>query len=292
MSHATGNIIIAIALGLVTLVLFAGLVNMMRGGSSNTSQRLMRWRVGLQFVDHRGGHAGRSTSAAEPDGRSQPHLHADRRRRHDRARQRRAPPQVGRADRGLWHGRRDQRRDRPGAALAPAARGGRPSTPCWRASRTTSSTSARTSHAAAAGEAEGPALRIVPAQVDRLEREIDDLNARPAAAAQLRAAGRHGDRGGAASGPHGVPPSRAAHGRTEGGPRRGGQPGRRSPTSTVCRTSCSSPRATATTAGRRRALGAGSEPVRSARAVRSSGPQGRGACRPCRPVRRKRSRAR
>lgn len=50
MSHATGNIVIAVALGAVTLVLLAGLVNMMRGGSSNTSQRLMRWRVGLQFV--------------------------------------------------------------------------------------------------------------------------------------------------------------------------------------------------------------------------------------------------
>ena len=50
MSHTTGNIVIAVALGAVTLVLLAGLVNMMRGGSSNTSQRLMRWRVGLQFV--------------------------------------------------------------------------------------------------------------------------------------------------------------------------------------------------------------------------------------------------
>ena len=50
MSHASGNIVIAVALGLVMLVLFAGLVNMMRGGSSNTSQKLMRWRVGLQFV--------------------------------------------------------------------------------------------------------------------------------------------------------------------------------------------------------------------------------------------------
>jgi len=31
-------------------VLCAGLINMVRGGSSSTSQRLMRWRVGLQFV--------------------------------------------------------------------------------------------------------------------------------------------------------------------------------------------------------------------------------------------------
>ena len=49
MSHFTGNVLIAVALGLVVLVLFAGLLNMMRGGSSNTSQKLMRWRVGLQF---------------------------------------------------------------------------------------------------------------------------------------------------------------------------------------------------------------------------------------------------
>jgi hypothetical protein len=50
MSYATGNVVTAIALGLVVLVLFAGLVNMMRGGSSNTSQRLMRLRVLLQFA--------------------------------------------------------------------------------------------------------------------------------------------------------------------------------------------------------------------------------------------------
>ncbi len=31
-------------------VLIAGLVNMLRGGSANTSQKLMRWRVGLQFI--------------------------------------------------------------------------------------------------------------------------------------------------------------------------------------------------------------------------------------------------
>lgn len=50
MSHTTGNIVTAIALGLVVLVLLAGLVNMLRGGSGNTSQNLMRMRVVLQFV--------------------------------------------------------------------------------------------------------------------------------------------------------------------------------------------------------------------------------------------------
>ncbi len=50
MSAAAANSLILVAIGLVFAVLMAGLVNMVRGGSSNTSQRLMRWRVGLQFV--------------------------------------------------------------------------------------------------------------------------------------------------------------------------------------------------------------------------------------------------
>jgi hypothetical protein len=44
------NILIPIAIGAVFLVLLAGLWNMMRGGSPNRSQTLMRWRVILQFV--------------------------------------------------------------------------------------------------------------------------------------------------------------------------------------------------------------------------------------------------
>ena len=39
-----------IALAAVAFVLLLGLINMMRGGSPNTSQRLMRLRVLLQFV--------------------------------------------------------------------------------------------------------------------------------------------------------------------------------------------------------------------------------------------------
>jgi hypothetical protein len=45
-----GNLIVALATGAVAVVLILGLVNMMRGGAPNTSQKLMRWRVGLQFV--------------------------------------------------------------------------------------------------------------------------------------------------------------------------------------------------------------------------------------------------
>jgi len=42
--------LIVIAVGGVFLVLLAGLWNMMRGGSPNRSQTLMRWRVILQFI--------------------------------------------------------------------------------------------------------------------------------------------------------------------------------------------------------------------------------------------------
>jgi len=46
MSH----IAVPIAIGAVAIVLLLGLANMMRGGSGNTSQKLMRLRVLLQFV--------------------------------------------------------------------------------------------------------------------------------------------------------------------------------------------------------------------------------------------------
>ena len=41
---------VPVAIGAVAVVLLFGLANMMRGGSPNTSQRLMRLRVLLQFV--------------------------------------------------------------------------------------------------------------------------------------------------------------------------------------------------------------------------------------------------
>ncbi len=43
------NLAVALATGAVAVVLLLGLVNMLRGGNPNTSQKLMRWRVGLQF---------------------------------------------------------------------------------------------------------------------------------------------------------------------------------------------------------------------------------------------------
>jgi hypothetical protein len=42
--------LVPVAIGAVAIVLVLGLVNMMRGGSSSTSQKLMRWRVGLQAL--------------------------------------------------------------------------------------------------------------------------------------------------------------------------------------------------------------------------------------------------
>ena len=42
--------LVPLAIGAVAIVLLAGLWNMMRGGSPNTSQKLMRARVILQFV--------------------------------------------------------------------------------------------------------------------------------------------------------------------------------------------------------------------------------------------------
>ena len=42
--------LVPIAIGAVAVVLLLGLVNMMRGGSGNTSQKLMRLRVLLQFI--------------------------------------------------------------------------------------------------------------------------------------------------------------------------------------------------------------------------------------------------
>ena len=42
--------VLPVAVGAVALVLLMGLINMMRGGSPNRSQKLMRLRVLLQFV--------------------------------------------------------------------------------------------------------------------------------------------------------------------------------------------------------------------------------------------------
>lgn len=46
----SANQLVLLACLAVAVVLLLGLVNMMRGGSANLSQRLMRLRVLLQFV--------------------------------------------------------------------------------------------------------------------------------------------------------------------------------------------------------------------------------------------------
>jgi hypothetical protein len=50
MASVLSSFILPVAAGAVALVLLLGLINMMRGGSPNTSQKLMRLRVLLQFV--------------------------------------------------------------------------------------------------------------------------------------------------------------------------------------------------------------------------------------------------
>jgi len=50
MSDFMTHVAVPMAIGAVAVVLLFGLLNMMRGGSGNTSQKLMRLRVLLQFV--------------------------------------------------------------------------------------------------------------------------------------------------------------------------------------------------------------------------------------------------
>ncbi len=50
MSTDLPHFLVMVALAAVAIVLLLGLWNMMRGGSANRSQTLMRWRVILQFI--------------------------------------------------------------------------------------------------------------------------------------------------------------------------------------------------------------------------------------------------
>jgi hypothetical protein len=50
MANFMTNYAVPVAIGVVVIVLVLGLANMLRGGSPNLSQRLMRMRVVLQLV--------------------------------------------------------------------------------------------------------------------------------------------------------------------------------------------------------------------------------------------------
>jgi hypothetical protein len=50
MTSFLSMIVLPLAVGAVAFVLLLGLINMMRGGSPNRSQKLMQWRVLLQFI--------------------------------------------------------------------------------------------------------------------------------------------------------------------------------------------------------------------------------------------------
>lgn len=43
------NMLALAAVAVVAATLLLGLVNLLRGGSGETSQKLMRWRIGLQL---------------------------------------------------------------------------------------------------------------------------------------------------------------------------------------------------------------------------------------------------
>ena len=50
MTAILSKVILPVAVAAVAFVLVLGLINMMRGGSPNRSQKLMQWRVLLQFI--------------------------------------------------------------------------------------------------------------------------------------------------------------------------------------------------------------------------------------------------
>ena len=50
MANFFSHYAVPVAIGAVAVVLLLGLINMMRGGPGNVSQRLMRLRVLLQFI--------------------------------------------------------------------------------------------------------------------------------------------------------------------------------------------------------------------------------------------------
>jgi hypothetical protein len=50
MANFMSHVAVPIAIGAVAIVLLLGLINMMMGGSGNTSQKLMRLRVLLQAI--------------------------------------------------------------------------------------------------------------------------------------------------------------------------------------------------------------------------------------------------
>jgi NADH:ubiquinone oxidoreductase subunit H len=50
MANFLSSYVVPLAIAAVGVVLMLGLYNMLRGGSPNLSQTLMRWRVVLQFI--------------------------------------------------------------------------------------------------------------------------------------------------------------------------------------------------------------------------------------------------
>jgi hypothetical protein len=50
MANFMSHLLVPVAIGAVAIVLLLGLINLMRGGSPQLSQKLMRLRVLMQFI--------------------------------------------------------------------------------------------------------------------------------------------------------------------------------------------------------------------------------------------------
>ena len=98
-------------------------------------------------------------------------------------------------------------------------------------------------------------LRVIDAQVERLEREIDELNASLTPLRSFVLPGGSPASAASAPRPHGQPPRRAADGRARRDSPARSWAARRCATSTGCPTSSSSPRAPPTTMARRTCSG-------------------------------------
>ena len=174
--------LVAIAVIAVAAALLLGFLNLARPGAGERSQKLMRWRVGLQLFGgggdrHRAGDAhalgrrgwsGSIASTPAPATTARPASATVRAAPSTTRGSKRSARSTRPIARSAWRGWRRR---------VPAIPRWRRSKRRWRARRTISSTSAPISARRQRRAKRTRALRIAPSQVERLEREIDALNA-------------------------------------------------------------------------------------------------------------------
>ena len=237
------NILAVLVMVAVVVVLIRGLVNMLRGGSGSTSNKLMQARVLLQFIALvlillALYVAGRCLSAGMVK------LNKIYTRTGDDG-----TTGLGSGERRLKsdlrveaYGTVDEANAAIGLARLHTAAAIPNSMPCSAASRTTSSISAPTLRVPDNGKKlDYEPLRIIAAQTARIEADIDRLNKDLQPLQILRAARRLAGRGRASSRPHGCAAGRAHDGGAGRRTRPSMSTARASDTSTASRISCSSP---------------------------------------------------